>query len=82
MQIRCSIPIKGKSVELPDVTVIEATADSLKVAVSEDAVQSGTPDFVFTMKEPLKTVPNPKDKITLSGNLSFVHTDTAAHYDE
>jgi len=59
--------IKGKSVEFPDVTVVAATADQLQVAVSDDAVQSGTADFTFAMKEPLKTVPNPKDKITVSG---------------
>ncbi len=60
--------VKGKSVELPDVTVIEATADTVKVAVSEDAVQAKTADFAFTMKEPLKTVPTVGDKVTLSGS--------------
>jgi hypothetical protein len=59
--------IKGKSVELPDVTVIAATADQVQVAVSDDAVQSGTADFTFNMKEPLTKIPAPKDKITLSG---------------
>jgi hypothetical protein len=59
--------IKGKSVELPDVVVIAATPDQVQVAVSDDAVQSNTADFTFKMKEPLKTVPAPKDKITLSG---------------
>jgi hypothetical protein len=59
--------IKGKSVEIPDATVIAATADQVQVAVSDDAVQSNTADFTFNMKEPLKTVPAPKDKITLSG---------------
>jgi hypothetical protein len=58
--------IKGKSVELPGV-VIAATADSLQLAVSDDAVQGKTADFTFTMKEPLKTVPNVGDKITLVG---------------
>jgi hypothetical protein len=59
--------IKGKSVELPGLTVIAATADSLQVAVSDDAVQSKTADFTFTMKEPLKTIPAVGDKITLDG---------------
>jgi tetratricopeptide (TPR) repeat protein len=59
--------IKGKSVELPDVTVVAATADQVQVAVSDDAVQSKTADFTFKMKEPLKTVPAAGDKITLSG---------------
>jgi hypothetical protein len=59
--------IKGKSVELPDVTVIAATADAVQVAVSDDAVQSKTADFSFTMKEPLKTLPVVGTKVTLSG---------------
>jgi len=59
--------IKGKSVELPDVTVIAATPDQVQVAVSEDAVQSKTADFTFKMKEPLKTLPTVGDKIALSG---------------
>jgi hypothetical protein len=59
--------IKGKSVELPGLTVIAATADSLQVAVSDDAVQNKTADFTFTMKEPLKTLPAVGDKITLDG---------------
>jgi hypothetical protein len=59
--------VKGKSVELPGVTVIAATADSLQVAVSDDAVQGKTADFTFNMKEPLKTVPVVGDKVTLTG---------------
>jgi hypothetical protein len=59
--------IKGKSVELPDVIVIAATADQVQVAVSDDAVQGKTADFTFKMKEPLKTLPTVGDKITLSG---------------
>jgi len=35
--------------------------------VSDDAVQSKTADFTFTMKEPLKTVPAVGAKITISG---------------
>lgn len=59
--------IKGKSVELPDVTVVSATENSIQASVSDDAVQSKTADFTFNMKEPLKKVPAPGDKITLSG---------------
>ena len=59
--------VKGKSVELPDVLVTAATADSVQVAVSDDAVQSKTADFTFTMKEPLTSVPKVGDKITLQG---------------
>jgi hypothetical protein len=59
--------VKGKSVTFPDVTVIAATADALQVAVSDDAAQSKTADFTFNMKEPLKTLPNVGDKVTLQG---------------
>lgn len=59
--------VKGKSVELPGVTVIAATPDAVQVAVSDDAVQGKTADFTFTMKEPLKTLPNVGDKVTLDG---------------
>jgi hypothetical protein len=59
--------VKGKSVEFPGVTVIAATADSLQVAVSDDSVLNKTADFTFNMKEPLKTLPNVGDKVTLDG---------------
>jgi hypothetical protein len=59
--------IKGKAVELPDVIVTAATPTSIQVAVSDDAVQSKTADFTFNLAEPLKTVPNAGDKITLDG---------------
>jgi hypothetical protein len=44
--------MKGKSVTIPDAVVIESSPTVLKVAVSEDAVQSKTPDFTFNMKAP------------------------------
>ena len=59
--------VKGKSVNLPDVTVIAATPEALQVAVSDDAVASKTADFTFNMKEPLKTLPNVGDKVTVDG---------------
>jgi hypothetical protein len=59
--------VKGKSFQLPDVTVVAATDSSIQASVSDDAVASKTADFTFTMKEPLKTVPTPGTKITLSG---------------
>jgi len=62
--------IKGKSVQLPDVTVISATDSAIQAAVSDDAVQSNTADFTFNMKEPLKTVPTPGTKVTLTGTYS------------
>ena len=59
--------IKGKAVEIPGAVVIAVTPDQLQVAVSDDAKQSKTADFTFNMKEPLKTVPNVGDTVTLQG---------------
>ncbi len=59
--------VKGKAVEFPDVTVVSATADQLVLIVSDDAVQSKTPDFTFNMKEPLKVIPAPGSKVTVDG---------------
>jgi tetratricopeptide (TPR) repeat protein len=59
--------IKGKAVEIPGSVVVAATPDQLQVAVSDDAKQSKTADFTFNMKEPLKTVPNVGDTVTLDG---------------
>jgi len=44
--------IKGKSNQFPDALVIESSPTVLKVAISEDAVQSKTADFTFNMKAP------------------------------
>ena len=62
--------IKGKSVEIPGAVVVAATPDQLQVAVSDDAKQAQpkpVADFTFNMKEPLKTVPNVGDTVTLDG---------------
>ncbi len=59
--------VKGKSFEIPDTTVVAATADQLQVAVSDDAVQSKTADFTFAMKTPLKTIPAVGSKVSLTG---------------
>jgi hypothetical protein len=59
--------IKGKSVQFPGVTVISVSDTELKVAVSDDAVQSKTADFVFQLKEPLKTPPAVGDKVDVTG---------------
>jgi hypothetical protein len=42
--------MKGKSVQIPDALVIESSPTVLKVAISDDAVQSKTADFTFNMK--------------------------------
>lgn len=46
--------MQGVTAEVPG-QVVEATADQLKVAVTEDAKASKTPDFTINMKTPLKT---------------------------
>jgi len=59
--------VKGKQVEFPNVTVVSATDSQLVLLVSDDAVASKTPDFTVNLKEPLKTIPQPGDKITVDG---------------
>ena len=59
--------IKGKTVQFPGVTVVSVSDTELKVAVSDDAVQSKTADFVFQLKEPLKTPPAVGDKVDVTG---------------
>jgi hypothetical protein len=44
--------MKGKSVQIPDAVVIESSPTVLKVAVSDDAVQSKTADFTFNLTPP------------------------------
>jgi hypothetical protein len=61
--------VKGKSVELPGVTVIAVTPTQLQVAVSDDAVESKMADFTFNMKDPIKDadLPTVGSKVTLDG---------------
>ena len=59
--------MKGKTVEIPDATVITATDSMLTLAVSDDAVQAKAADFTVNMKEPLKTVPTVGAKVTITG---------------
>jgi hypothetical protein len=49
--------MKGKSVTIPDALVIESSPTVVKVAVSDDAVQSKTPDFTFNLKAPDEKLP-------------------------
>ena len=53
--------IKGKDVEIPGALVIESTPTVVKVAVSDDAVQSKKADFTFNLK-PLEAPEEPKAK--------------------
>lgn len=48
--------LNGVTAEVPG-TVISATADSVQLAVSDDAKQSQKADFTINMKTPLKEVP-------------------------
>ena len=55
--------IKGKSVQLPDVLVIESSPTVIKAAVSDDAVQSKTADFIFNIT-PVAPPAEPSAKAT------------------
>jgi hypothetical protein len=55
--------IKGKSVQIPGALVIASSPTVLKVAVTEDAVQSKTADFTFNLTPP-ETIPELKDNAT------------------
>jgi hypothetical protein len=58
--------LQGKTTEVPG-TVIQATADSVQLAVSEDAKQSQKADFTINMKAPLKEVPTAGTQVTFIG---------------
>jgi hypothetical protein len=55
--------LQGQTTEVPGV-VIQATADSVQLAVSEDAKQSQKADFTVNMKAPLKEIPSPGATVT------------------
>jgi tetratricopeptide (TPR) repeat protein len=55
--------LDGVTAEVPG-TVIAATADSVQLAVSDDAKQSQKADFTINMKTPLKTVPAVGSSVT------------------
>ncbi len=44
--------VQGKETQVPGI-VIEATADQIKVAVTQDAKDSKVPDFIVNLKKPL-----------------------------
>jgi hypothetical protein len=58
--------LQGKTTQVPGV-VIQATADSVQLAVSDDAKQSQKADFTINMKTPLKEVPATGTNVTLIG---------------
>jgi len=55
--------LQGQTTEVPGV-VVQATADSVQLAVSDDAKQSQKADFTVNMKTPLKEVPQPGTNVT------------------
>ena len=57
--------LKGVTAEVPG-TVISATADSVQLAVSEDAKASQKADFTINMKAPLKEVPQTGTPVTFT----------------
>lgn len=59
--------IKGKTVQIPDATVVSVSDTALQVAVSDDAVQSKTADFTVNLTAPLKTPPTVGQKVTFNG---------------
>ena len=48
--------MKDVTTEIPG-KVVASTADSIQIAVSDDAIQSNTAEMTVNMKEPLKEVP-------------------------
>jgi len=68
--------IKGKSVQIPDALVIESSPTVLKVAVSDDAVQSKTADFTFNLT-PLEEGKTPAQKAALKKQADDIAAATA-----
>ncbi len=58
--------MKGQTFAIPG-KVVTATADSVQLAVSDDAKQSNTAELTINMKAPLKTVPSPGADATYIG---------------
>lgn len=55
--------MNGVTAEVPGV-IVSATADSVQLAVSQDAQQSMKADFTVNMKTPLKEIPTQGTKVT------------------
>lgn len=55
--------LDGVTAEVPG-TVVAATADSVQLAVSDDAKQSQKADFTINMKKPLKDIPAAGTNVT------------------
>lgn len=68
--------IKGKAVQIPDALVIESSPTVLKVAVSDDSVQSKTADFTFNLA-PLEEGKTPAQKAALKKQADDIAAATA-----
>lgn len=68
-------PIKGKTVTIPDATVVSATDSQVQVSVSDESVQAKTADFTFNLKTPLKATPAAGAKISLTGTYASYTQD-------
>jgi hypothetical protein len=58
--------LKGRRVQVPG-QVVQATADSVQLAVTDDNKASNKADFTINMKTPLKTVPTVGATVTFEG---------------
>src|ERR1700760_470909 len=58
--------MKGQRVQVPG-AVVQASADSVQLAVTEDNKASNKADFTINMKTPLKTVPTVGASVTFEG---------------
>jgi hypothetical protein len=58
--------LKGRRVQVPG-AVVQASADSVQLAVTEDNKASNKADFTINMKTPLKTVPTVGATVTFEG---------------
>ena len=58
--------LKDVTAEVPGI-VVSATADSVQLAVSDDAKQSQKADFTINMKTPLKEIPQTGAQVTFVG---------------
>lgn len=66
--------VKGLTTKVPG-NVIEATADQIKLAVSDDNQASKTADFTLNMKAPLTTIPGIGSKVEYVGTFdSYTQT--------
>jgi tetratricopeptide (TPR) repeat protein len=69
--------IQGKSVQIPGALVISSSPTVVKVAVTDDAVQSKTADFTFNMAPP-EDIPELKANATIAQKAAYKKAVDAA----